>query len=190
MSINPENAPLANVATEPPQYIREIDTFKAQEFQERIETEQNLVLGTIAGSAAALAGAILWAVITVVTNFQIGWMAIGVAFAVGWCMRRFGKGVNKIFGVVGAGLALLGCIAGNFFMIAALVAQNEAASIIDVIALMILNPVIALELFAQTFSPIDLLFYAFAIYYGYRFSFRQITTEEQESLYRTRTVAL
>src|SRR5688572_29098237 len=177
MSMNPENTSLANVAAEAPQYTREIDTYKAQEFQERLETEQNLLLGTLAGSVTALSGSILWAIITVVTNFQIGWMAIGVAFAVGWSIRRFGKGVNKIFGVAGAGLALLGCIGGNFFMLAALIAQNEAASIIDVLILMILNPDIVLELFAQTFSPIDLLFYAFAIYYGYRFSFRQITPE-------------
>lgn len=189
MSINPENAPQATAVPEPPQSIREIDTYKVQEFQERLQTEQNLALGIIAGSVAALAGSIVWAIITVVTNFQIGWMAIGVAFGVGWAIRRFGKGVNKIFGVVGAGLALLGCIGGNFFMIAAVIAQNEATSIIDVIILMILNPDIVLELFVQTFSPIDLLFYAFAIYYGYRFSFRQITPEEQENLYRTRTVA-
>lgn len=34
------------------------------------------------------------------------------------------------------------------------------------------------ELMAETFSPMDLLFYGIALYQGYKMSFRHITQEE------------
>ncbi len=48
-----------------------------------------------------------------------------------------------------------------------------------------LNPEIALEFMKATFSPIDLLFYAFAIYYGYKFSFRPLASEELASVVKS-----
>jgi hypothetical protein len=194
MSSFPENTPQespvkGNAAVEPQfQTVREIDPVRVQELQERIQEEQNLSLGIVGGLAAALLGAILWGAITFFTNYQIAWMAIAVAFMVGWSVRQFGKGVDKIFGIAGAGLALLSCLLGNFFMLVAVIAQQTAASPLDVLFYMILNPSINLELFVAAFSPIDLLFYGFAIYYGYQYSFRRLSAEEQEGLYRTRTV--
>lgn len=192
MNTNPETPkqqPLETAAPEPAfQTIREIDPVRLQEFEERIKEEQNLSLGIVAGLAAALIGSILWGAISFFTNYQIGWMAIGVAFMVGWSLRQFGKGVDKIFGVVGAILALGSCIVGNFFMIAAVLAREYEASLLDVLFFMLTDPAADLELFIMTFSPVDLLFYGFAIYYGYQYSFRRITAEEQEGLYRTRTI--
>lgn len=187
MSTQP-NTPSHSPAPEGPQYVRELDPFKVQEFQERIRSEQNFPLGILAGSGAAVLGAGVWAVITFVSDYQIGWMAIGVGFLVGWAIRTFGKGVDKRFGFLGAGLALLGCLAGNLFTIAAVIAREETASLMDVLVFLMLNPALDLELLAQTFSPIDLLFYAIALYYGYRYSFRQMTQAERESLFRTRPI--
>jgi len=48
---------------------------------------QNLSLGVGGGIAAAVVGAIIWAIITVVTGYQIGWMAVGVGF---WSATRCG----------------------------------------------------------------------------------------------------
>jgi len=62
---------------------------------------------------AAGIGAALWALITVATNYQIGFMALGVGFLVGHSVRAFGKGVDTGFGVLGAVLALAGCLAGK-----------------------------------------------------------------------------
>lgn len=169
-----------------PQYVRELDPAKVQAFEESRQAEQNLGLAILAGSAAALLGAGLWAVITVVSDYQIGWMAIGVAFLVGWSVRTFGKGVQPVFGLVGAGLALAGCLAGNFFTIAAVIAREEAAPLSAVFMFLVLNPSVDLELLVRTFSPLDLLFYGLALYYGYKYSFRPVTAAERESLYRRR----
>jgi hypothetical protein len=195
MSLYQENTPQTGAPQESPAQkpqfttIRELDPVKVQELQERIQEEQNLSLGIMAGLAAALLGAILWGAISFFTNYQISWMAIGVAFMVGWSIRQFGKGVDKIYGFIGAGLALLSCLLGNFFMFVAVIAQEVATPPLDVLFYMILNPSANLELFVAAFSPIDLLFYGFAIYYGYQYSFRRLSAEEQEGLYRTRTVA-
>ncbi len=184
MSTYPENQP-----QEPQlQTIREPDPLKIQHFMEQIREEQNLTLGIAAGAIAALLGSVLWGVISYVTNYQIGWMAIGVAFMVGWSIRTFGKGVDKVFGFAGAGLALFSCILGNFLMFAAVISREYEASLFDVLFYMLTNPAADLEIFIASFSFIDLLFYAFAIYYGYKYSFRRITAEEQEGLYRTRTI--
>jgi hypothetical protein len=53
--------------------------------------EKKLLLGGFAGLAAAILGAIIWAVVTVTTKYQIGYMAIGVGALVGFALR-IGKG--------------------------------------------------------------------------------------------------
>jgi hypothetical protein len=177
-----------NPASQVPLYVRELDPLKAQAFQAQLRAEQNPLFGFAAGVVAALIGAVLWAVVTVATNFQFGYMAIAVAFLVGWAVRHFGKGVDIIHGVIGAGLAFSGCVAGNLLMLAAIVARQESASIFAVFTVMVLRPVLTLQVLASNFAPVDLLFYGFALYYGYRYSFRRITSAEQESLYRQRLV--
>jgi hypothetical protein len=168
--------------------IRELDPVKVQAFQEQLQEEQNLSLGILAGGAAAVLGAALWAGISYATGSQFMWLAIGIAILVGWSVRQFGRGMDTIFGIVGAGLALTSSLLGNFLAIISLVAQETQTPLTEVLLYLLNNPAEGLELFVGFFSPIDILFYAFAAYYGYRYSIRQMTREEEESLYRTRTV--
>src|SRR5438270_13589107 len=90
-------------------------SISGQRYQE-LRSEQNLPIGLLAGIFAALIGAIAWAIVTVTTEYQIGYMAIAVGFIVGYAVR-LGKGLDKIFGISGAILALFGCILGNIFSI-------------------------------------------------------------------------
>ena len=154
----------------------EIDPARYQQLIDQIESNQNLQMAIIGGIIAAVIGASLWAAITVITDFQIGWMAVGVGFLVGYAVRIMGKGLTRIYGYIGGVLALLGCLAGNLFSVCAIISKQEEIPFFDI--LMQLNPQIAFELMKATFSPIDLLFYLIAIYEGYRFSFRTITEEE------------
>jgi len=91
------------------------------------KSQQNLPLGIGAGVAAATLGATIWAVVTVLSGYQVGWMAVGIGFLVGFSLR-FGKGVEKIFGISGAILALFGCILGNFLSLVGLISQKEKIS--------------------------------------------------------------
>lgn len=158
----------------------QLDPTQVQYLQQRLHGEQNFVLGALAGAAAAAAGAAAWAAITVLTGYQIGFMAIGVGFLVGLAVRTAGKGVSAPFGVVGAVLALLGCGAGNLLAITALVAGHEGVAFAD--ALRQLDVALARELLVAGFSPMDLLFYGIAVYEGYRLSFRELDDAQLERM--------
>lgn len=157
-----------------------LDPAQITYLQQRLHSEQRLGLGTAAGGAASLLGAAAWAGITFATGYQIGFMAIGVGFLVGYAVRAAGKGVTPVFGVVGAVLALLGCALGNLLAVTAWVAQAEGVAYLD--ALQRLDPALVQELMVATFSPIDLLFYGIAIYEGYRLSFRQLSPQDVDSM--------
>jgi hypothetical protein len=139
----------------------------------RLREQQNLVAGALVGAAAALVGAAIWAVITALTEYQIGWMAVGVGFLVAYAVRVAGKGIDKIFGVVGALLSLVGCIVGNLLTTIYFIAKTEDISFLDVLAALDLSLIV--EIMTATFHPMDIFFYAFAIYIGYRYAFRPVT---------------
>jgi hypothetical protein len=126
----------------------------------------------IAGFLTAGVCAILWAIITKATSYQIGWMAIGVGFLVGIAVRLAGKGRNPVFGIVGALMALLGCLAGNFLSVLIFGAEELQGSItfLELLQFFIANPAEIVSLMKETFQSMDLFFYAIAMYEGYRFS--------------------
>jgi len=131
-----------------------------------LRARQSLAGGIAGGAAAALAGAVVWATVTAVTNFQIGWMAVGVGFLVGFAVLKLGKGVDSGFRVAGAGLALAGCVLGNAFAVCFLVAAKNDVSLWQVLG----SPALVWRLMTITFNPMDLLFYGIAVYEGWRFS--------------------
>jgi len=143
-------------------------------------SQQNLPFAIAAGILSASIGAVIWAVVTVTTQYQIGWMAIGVGFLVGYAVRTFGKGMDKIYGVIGAGFALLGCLVGNFLSVIGFVANEEKLGYAETLGAF--DYAAIPELMMATFSPMDPLFYAIAIYQGYKLSFAGITQEEINGL--------
>lgn len=158
----------------------DVNPMQLQLAMDRLRREQNFGGAMVGGAAAALAGAAAWAAITVATEFQIGWMAVGVGFLVGFAVRSLGKGLDKTYGVVGALWSLLGCGVGNLLAIVGLVSQQENIPFFSLLSS--LNFDLAKEMMVATFSPMDLLFYGIAVYEGYRFAFRRLT-EEQLSRY-------
>ena len=130
---------------------------------------QNLSMGAVGGIAAAAVGAIVWAIITVVTGYQIGWMAIGVGFLVGYAVKLLGKGVDPAFGYVAAAIALAGCLAGNLLTVVIMVSRQENMEILTLLSR--LTPSITADIMKETFQPMDVLFYGIAIYEAYKISF-------------------
>jgi hypothetical protein len=155
-----------------------IDQIKFQMIEQELKVDQNLSFGTIGGVIAAAIGAAIWAIITALSNFQIGWMAVGVGFLVGYAVRISGKGIDKTFGVVGAVLSILGCVLGNLLTTCILISRHQDIPVLQLLSG--LNPEIVVEIMKATFNPMDLLFYAIAVYEGYRFSFRRLSKEELE----------
>jgi FtsH-binding integral membrane protein len=156
----------------------EYDQVKLQMLMQEMRGQQNIGLGIMGGVVAAAIGAALWASITALTNYQIGWMAVGVGFLVGFGVRFLGKGLDKSFGVVGALFSLLGCLAGNLLAVCIAVAKHQGIPLMDLITRLDLQ--IVLSLMNETFNPMDLLFYGIAVYEGYKFSFRPISVAESD----------
>lgn len=158
--------------TQPPPSTPSVD---AQAYA-RLLADQNLLLGIVSGLVAAVIGAAIWAVVTVATKYQIGWMAVGIGFLVGFAVRAMGKGVTPIFGVAAALLSLVGCLLGNLFSACGFLAASESISTTTAITSALGNPDMALDLLKATFSPMDLLFYGIAAYEGFKFSFQRVAT--------------
>lgn len=134
-----------------------------------LREEQSFGKGFLGGFAASFGIAVAWAIVTVVTDHIWGIMAILVGVAVGYAVRVTGRGVESKFGWLGAALSLVGCLMGNLMAVSIVVGQDQG---IPFWALFIsLNPLDALQILAFTFHPLDLLFYAIAMYEGYRLSF-------------------
>jgi hypothetical protein len=135
-----------------------------------IKAGQNFNLAVASGLGAAIGGALLWAIITILTKMELGIVAIAVGFGVGRTIRMVGKGIDQAFGYLGAACALLGCVLGNFLSSVAFYAQARGISYFQ--ALSDLDFDLLQRLATTFFHPMDLLFYGIAIYEGYRFSFK------------------
>jgi hypothetical protein len=131
-----------------------------------IEEPSNLTLGVILGLGAAAVGAAAWALVTVLTGYQLGIVAVGIGLLVGITVRKFGRGSAPVFSVAGAVLSLAGCVVGNLLAVVGFVARSEGAPFFTMLGQVDLP--IAVSLLKETASPMDALFYAIAIYEGFK----------------------
>ena len=169
-----------NSSSQPEGEASELDPSQVQYLRQRLESEQNLLLAAAGGLGASVLGAGVWAGVTVVSGYQIGFIAIGIGFLVGFAVRSLGKGITSTFGVLGAALSLLGCALGNLLAVTALVAREQGVAFLDAVSE--LSPSLIQELMVAFFGPMDLLFYAIALYYGYKLAFRQLTGEDLQRM--------
>jgi len=137
---------------------------------DKLKMQENLPAAIFSGFIVAVLTAVLWGAITVITHYQIGFMAIGVGFAVGFTVRKFGKGDTYAFGFTGAGLSLLGCLLGNLFSIAGFLSVEMEMSVFDMLSIIFSTPSYIPTLLIDSFHVIDILFYGIALYYGYKYS--------------------
>jgi hypothetical protein len=154
----------------------------AQEIQfsdkalDKLRSEQNLGIGIGTSVLVGLLGAVLWAAITVTTEYQIGYMAIAIGAGVGYTMRYFGKGIDQIFGISGAIIAVVSCFIGNFLSLIGFVANAEGLGYIE--TLVGIDYSLVPTAMKEAFSFMDILFYGFAGYEGYKFAFRVFSNED------------
>ncbi|NOT49090.1 MAG: hypothetical protein HOP17_15225, partial [Acidobacteria bacterium] len=77
-SITPEPAEAQNTR---------VDAAKLEQLVNARQAEQSLPLAMLAGLGSSLIAAVIWAAISYATNFQIGFMAVGVGFLVGYAVN-------------------------------------------------------------------------------------------------------
>lgn len=145
------------------------DDFPVTKTREELLAEENLPKGMLYAVGASILGAAAWALISVSTGYQIGYMAIGVGFLVGFAMRQ-GKGIRPVFGIIGAVLALISCILGDFFSFVGYIAQDYEVSYMEVLLKADYGELASLML--ENLASMTALFYGIAVYEGFKLSFR------------------
>lgn len=145
------------------------EDFPVSMTEEELLAEENLPKGLLCGVIAAVIGAVAWGLISVSTGRQIGFMPIAIGFLVGFAMRQ-GKGVRPIFGIIGAALSLISCVLGDFFSIIGYVSQDYNMSYFDALTSVNYGEIFSIML--ENVMSMTALFYGFALYEGYKFSFR------------------
>ena len=90
----------------------------------------------------------------------------GVGALVGFALR-IGNG-GKTFGILGAFLALFGCILGNYFSLIVLASAEQHVPFFSM--LNNADPAKVISALWHDFISVSVLFYAIAAYEGYKFS--------------------
>ena len=117
--------------------------------------------------AAAVIGGIIWAIITVTSNYRIGIVVVGIGFLVGLAIERFGGGDGRL-PIAGALIALLGCLIGDLLIAAHVLADGAHVGIFDALQ----HPHVVWDVYTGTFRAFDGVFYAIAAYEGFSFGQR------------------
>lgn len=146
------------------------EDYTVQLDKEQLLAEQNLLKGVSLGIVACIVGAAAWSLISISTGYQIGYMAIGVGFLVGFAMRQ-GKGVTPVFGIIGAALALLSCVLGDFFSMVGLIAKEYELSFWEILSGIEFEDITSLMM--ENLASMTIVFYGIALYEGYKLSFRE-----------------
>jgi hypothetical protein len=135
-----------------------------------IRKQQNFPLAIVAGLLAAVMGAGMWTGVAIVTEHKLGYVALLVGFIVGKAISFTGRGIDQKFGILGALCGLLGCVLGDVSSDIAFYARTYHLSYSYVIEHLDANFLAALA--QAAYKPMDLVFYAIAVYEGYRYSFK------------------
>lgn len=137
----------------------------------------SLITGTIGGIVTATACSVIWAVITIVSGHQFAILAIGIGFLIAMAIVAFsGKNANPTTGIIAGVLALLSIVFGNLIHLAVELSNfsgtpgsdMDKLSYFESLGIILKNPSFALGLLKETFQPIDVLFYAIAVWVGFR----------------------
>jgi hypothetical protein len=133
-----------------------------------LRARQNFALAIPAGLAAAIVGAVLWAVFVYATNTELGLIAVVIGALVGLAVRRVGNGIDPQFGILGAACAAFGWALGTILCDIAFVAKEAGRPFLDTAAALGVGQSLSLGIRAT--EPMDLLFLAIAVWEGWKFS--------------------
>ena len=124
----------------------------------------NLTAGVLAAIAGALVGAIAWAVLVFVTDYKIGFAAVGVGALAGFLAGRVGGGAPQL-PVIAAVIGLLGCVAGDVFIASHALAEVSGLSSFT---LLTSHTRIVWEVYKEEFDVLTLVFYGIAASAAFR----------------------
>lgn len=139
------------------------------------QSKQNLLLGILGGIIAMVIGVVLWAESSLwVNEHRYAYMAILLGLLIGLGVRFLGRGRNDVrFGIIAVLLVIIGSFAGNIFSALAPIADAFGMNYLDIITSFDFQYL--LGFLQDRFVYPDIAFYALAIFFAYRFSFKKRT---------------
>lgn len=136
---------------------------------------QSFLGAVLAGAIAAILSAVIWATIAYLTDYQIGWVAIILGCLVGQSVRRFGKGSDLRFRVIGLVSSLSGIFLGNAMIVSLLFHRMLEIPLMDVLPLLGDSQFYAM--IAEMTTILDAVFYLVAALCGWSLSVIPMTRE-------------
>lgn len=146
---------------------------------EIVSKRQNFIKATILGFIVMLLSAAIWCSISIITDYQIGFMSLILGGAIALTVRSHGKGLSNRFSFLGGFLSLIGCILGNSFIVLYLVQSEYETSLLETFMLVIPN---YFAFMSGYFTSLDLFFYIFAFYIGFKYSKEKYAGGELEAI--------
>lgn len=133
------------------------------------QTGARFPIALAVGAAGALVGAIIWAVIVVATNYEIGYVAVLVGYLSGQGVKLgAGKGRGQSLQMAAAGMAVFGLVIAKYFILAHFVVSDPSTA---ELGLGYFSPglfLVFVQNIGGSLSPFDLLWIAFALMTAWR----------------------
>jgi len=120
--------------------------------------------------------AIIWATITQLTGFSVGYAAIGVGFMVSLGFSIAGKGTNSRMGIISGAIAFFSILLGESLSLLIELSNYWEVSLFETIVTV--NYFEIFKYLFESIGAIDILFYILAISTAYKYSFLKIDDGE------------
>ena len=141
----------------------DIDSIRSEELE-----ESHFVTALFFAVLSGIIMAVLWAVIGALTETEFGIFVIAVGAVVGYVVRKAGNGRSKGYGVMGALVSILSCALGSVFLMVYFLSQEVGLNIFEIFPLLYWSEI--LKYYVTTIDFMNVLFFLFAAYEGYRLS--------------------
>jgi hypothetical protein len=149
-----------------------IQQVRAIQEKERL-TSNAIVRGLVAGIVAALVGGVVWALIVIVTDYEIGFMATGIGVLAGWATAKFAGAKGLLLQWIAVGSSVLGILVGKyatfFWIVRGLVLEDYGT--VAASQLMPYDPQLVqafVDSLGDLASPYDLLWIVLAVVAAWR----------------------
>ncbi|WP_405017812.1 hypothetical protein OHV05_13000 [Kitasatospora sp. NBC_00070] len=123
-------------------------------------------VAVVAALGAAIVAGLAYGFVAKAIEREIGWAVIGIAAAVTFTLGRLG-GRNPVLPVAGAVLSVVGLFFGQLFTMALFGHQEVGLSVTELLTSRL---DLTFDVWKDGRDIIDVLFYAFAVYFGYTYT--------------------
>jgi hypothetical protein len=141
-------------------------------------TGRSTLVSVAVGLVAAIVAGCVAGAITGLSNYQIGFVAVGIGVIVGFAMARTAT-PTRALAPIAAALAIAGCLVGDLVADMIFAGKAEEVPFSTVLSATFKHPTLARDLFKAGFEPTTLLFWGIAAFAAFSFVRKAVAELEQ-----------